>query len=1740
MFLKASIERILTDAGTRRKENAELRKACEEALDQLNSELQTFGQQQTENGMGHTILPNGNNIFLADRYFPPFELACHSKSTKIVINALDSLQKLISYGHLIGNQPDIDNPEQLLIDRVVQAICAPFQGPHTDDAVQLQIIKGILALILNQTCRIHESSLLLAVRTCFNIYLASKSPINQSTAKGILTQTINYVFTNMERSVTEVVPFDENNVVKDVLDSVVYQVSTSIDSCQDENSADQDQKSTNIDFTEPLSPNEQNIILNGSIHSSTPSYYYGVNGSSDNTDLNVTANGGTPKQLQQPKLEFNSIEEKDAFLIFRALCKLSMKHLPDDQDPKSHELRSKILSLEMILLVMEHINGHPLPDHHSFVYAIRHFLCVALTQNAVSPTISVFEKALSIIVQLINKWKLHLKKQLEVFFKEILLSILESPSSSFEHKWAVLNALSKIFDDSQSVVDIYVNYDCHMTSANIFEELISHLAKIASSYSSDPSSPTHGQQIAKEREKKMRELALKCLVKALKCLVVWYEEMEIGKEVSIQCPTEEQQQNLQLSSDGSTTQIVQVKQQKSLIESGIDLFAKKPSQGLAFLHSKGFIGKEPEDIASFFHAEERLDKSVIGDYLGDGDVFNQKVMYSYVDSFDFSGVNIVQALRTLLNKFRLPGEAQKIDRIMEKFASRYCDCNPQLKIFASADTAYVLSYSIIMLTTDLHNPQVKQELMVKMIYLMNSFLKYMMIFAANEIKTKPGNLKRPKLNAETATIRQRKIFQNLELQSISQVAHSLMEAATFTHVEFTTAKHFEQVQLMFELIWSFCLAAFSIGLQSSEDPAIWRSCLQGFSEGVRVACLFRLTVQREAFVQALTKFTLLTANSSLSEMRPKNVETIKLLIQIGVENGNYLEQCWYDVLKCISQLELVQSISTGNHDNVKSLFNIREKSIHAVQNCLDETSSQDVVVAIDRIFQDSSKLTGDAIIQFVRALCQVSLEELCSPGGPSMFMLQKIVEISFYNMNRIRIEWSMIWNVLGEHFNLAGCSSNGNISHFALEALRQLSMKFLEKGELPNFRFQKEFLHPFEVIMDRNRSLACREMIVTCVTHMVHSHADKIRSGWKNIFSLFSMAAAEKDERIVEQAFTTTSEIIGDVFPKYFADLSPDSFHDAIKCLSGFACNPAFPDTSMESIRLIRLAAALVDKHSDLINATWGNNSGRPESFKHLSNTNEGHPIWIKGWLPIIFELSCIVNRCKLDVRTRSLTVLFELVKSYGAKFGDDAWSDFFKIIFRIFDFGKIDELGNETTGYLKYYFDDFVLRKSKGKENNNIKQNINISLGKFMKHSVKDKGEFNNIKNNIWRRLNKEQIYSEELGIFLLNLIKLSENKNEWMITTCNHALYAIVDVFSEYYASLGPLLLPEVYKQLFWCVEQGNELLARSAINCLENLVVSNGNKFNKQMWDQTTEQIIKIFDCSIVDVDSTESLTNVHPVKSTIASSTGSSPNDESCGSFEDCVLLSSITRCIIQLEVVDAVSNILFGRKAFKVEPPAKRPSVFAGERVINGGEGQSEDSFSIGELPAMFQYLSTQNLMCLADALLKSHSMARRLSSNSAAQRNLLWKATFKGRSKPNMQKLEAHSIHCALNILFQLYAQCSSSEIEILEMFRKQLERTVKYALEYYLTSHSDTFRSSWLTGDKGEERLQTKIVQMILNRTCDLPNERFNELSVEFKLSLISLIESDEQPIIRSALHRVVQRFITLEQLKDFNNNLI
>ncbi len=72
-----------------------------------------------------------------------------------------------------------------------------------------------------------------------------------------------------------------------------------------------------------------------------------------------------------------------------------------------------------------------------------------------------------------------------------------------------------------------------------------------------------------------------------------------------------------------------------------------------------------------------------------------------------AGLEFDVAIRHFLSGFRLPGEAQKIDRIMETFAARYCALNSE--VFPSADVAFVLAFSVIMLQTDLHNPAIKEE-----------------------------------------------------------------------------------------------------------------------------------------------------------------------------------------------------------------------------------------------------------------------------------------------------------------------------------------------------------------------------------------------------------------------------------------------------------------------------------------------------------------------------------------------------------------------------------------------------------------------------------------------------------------------------------------------------------------------------------------------------------------------------------------------------------------------------------------------------------------------------------------------------------------------------------------------------------------------------------------------------------------------------------------------------------------------
>lgn len=195
--------------------------------------------------------------------------------------------------------------------------------------------------------------------------------------------------------------------------------------------------------------------------------------------------------------------------------------------------------------------------------------------------------------------------------------------------------------------------------------------------------------------RKQLEDEIGCLVKEL---------TEYGEQMNC---SDECAQVLQDSEEAAT---------KKIMRRGRKLFNNKPSEGVRFLMENHLLNSTAEDVSLFLFVSQ-LDKGAIGEYLGGGKQFNIEVLHQFVHHHKFQGLDLVAALRAFLGSFQLPGEAQKIDRMMESFAGRYCECNPGT--FSNTDACYIVSFAIIMLNTSLHNANVKNKPSVEQFISMN-------------------------------------------------------------------------------------------------------------------------------------------------------------------------------------------------------------------------------------------------------------------------------------------------------------------------------------------------------------------------------------------------------------------------------------------------------------------------------------------------------------------------------------------------------------------------------------------------------------------------------------------------------------------------------------------------------------------------------------------------------------------------------------------------------------------------------------------------------------------------------------------------------------------------------------------------------------------------------------------------------------------------------------------------------------
>lgn len=90
------------------------------------------------------------------------------------------------------------------------------------------------------------------------------------------------------------------------------------------------------------------------------------------------------------------------------------------------------------------------------------------------------------------------------------------------------------------------------------------------------------------------------------------------------------------------------------------------------------------------------------------------------------------------------------------------------------------------------------------------------------------------------------------------------------------------------------------------------------------------------------------------------------------------------------------AVRRGSYDSAGIAGNVAAGiTSEQINNLVSNLNILEQVGDVNRIFIRSQKLNSEAIIDFVKALCKVSMDELRSTSDPRVFSITKIVEIAY-------------------------------------------------------------------------------------------------------------------------------------------------------------------------------------------------------------------------------------------------------------------------------------------------------------------------------------------------------------------------------------------------------------------------------------------------------------------------------------------------------------------------------------------------------------------------------------------------------------------------------------------------------------------------------------------------------------------------------------------------------------------------
>jgi len=977
----------------------------------------------------------------------------------------------------------------------------------------------------------------------------------------------------------------------------------------------------------------------------------------------------------------SDVKEKTAYFddgqkVLIYLCKLSGKDPANNLD--STALKSKTLSLELLVSIMQN-PGPMFLSKPEFKDIVKDHLCDSILKNSVSTDKPVFSYSLGIFISLVKNFRDVLRAEIAVFIEDIFLRMLESGNSSFNHRLLALQVFNKICSEEKSLLEFYVNYDCNMNSTNLVEKVIEILCKIAQG---KYARIEYGTIVTGDQETQLRTLALESLVKLVKSLIQYTQECQAKQNEADKLKklavTSDEEHETDRDVEDSHIEITKaeaiakmddtIEKQRMLkneLQKAIQKFNFKIKNGMKLFIQLGVI--DPEDaqsIATFFkHNTATLSKEKLGEYFGDESPFQIKVLTEFTELIDFKGMTIDDGLRIFLNYFDLPGEGQKIDRIMQVFAGKYYKDNPNS--FKSGSAAYTLSFALIMLQTDAHSTNIKEQdkmtlvsfsRMVRGINDGEDLSPEELAGFYNRILESPLALhaaaksKKTQQDARGQNLRRKEEQFRLESEAMIEKGQRLIKQKQEGQYYKVNSPDFIK-PLFTEIIWSPLLAVYSVLFEHSENAKMIKLSLEGLCDAIILCGLHKMDTELNAFVSTLSKFTNLTG---VREIKDKNLLSIQAMLDLGINNGGMLRMAWRYVLDCMSKINYYSNDYAPIMDITNESEAARRKD--AIERHISDTIKNNIDFnKVNYIYSKSSVFSLEEILDFITCLCQISEEELKNPTGPSTYSLQKIVEVAHFNVDRVKFVWTQIWNIMKEHITNAAIHSTKEISFFAVDSLKQLSIKFLIKDELASLEFQKEFLQPFEVIYQQIANDDLKELILNCCNYIIAHVKKNIKSGWKIIIDILGLAAESPKESIVKLSFSTAEKIINSGL-----DSLKDVFADLAVLLIKFAKSPH------EKIAIVALKdlSSLINKQSEnkekLAEVAAQNQTPIPTPTPTPGENKNFSGISDNAWKALLTALSKLCLERKRSMSLQATITLFDIFKTYGEYFPREFWKRIF------------------------------------------------------------------------------------------------------------------------------------------------------------------------------------------------------------------------------------------------------------------------------------------------------------------------------------------------------------------------------------------------------------------------------------------------------------------------------------------------